>query len=859
MKRAFILGLFLLTSSALWAQIPTSYYFPPNTRLNAQITSPEKFFGFQVGDWHLRPDQIDAYFQLLVKESPRLKVETIGQTVEMRPLILATVSSPENMKNLESIKAAHRKLTEPLAGKPASLGAMPLVVWMGYSVHGNEPSGANASVLVAYYLAAAEGEEIESILKNTVILLDPHINPDGIARFAHWANIHKGEVINPDANHAEHQEPWLSGRFNHYWFDLNRDWMPVQQKESKARVAKFHEWMPNILTDHHEMGTNATFFFQPGVPSRTNPLTPKINQTLTEKIAAFHAKALDGIGSLYYTKEGFDDFYYGKGSTFPDIHGCVGILFEQASARGHAQESSNGTVTFPFTIRNQVTTSLSTLRAGVALRTELLQYQQNAFATAYEEALRDATKGYLISAGGDRARLFHFQEILAAHGIEFKSLKKDLAQSGLVFKKEESLYLPLVQRETKLLQAMFQEQTSFTDSLFYDISAWSMARAFGFQFAPLKQAPEVEAVPTTSFPKGEMPSATGSIYAFAFEWKHYYAPKALYRLMKSGIRAYVAREPFSTGERQRFAQGTIVIPLGNQSLSQETIKRRLAEIAEQDAITVVPLTTGLNLEGPALGSEKFLPLEMPKILLITGAGVSPTDAGDVWHLLDSRMNMAVTLSEGRRIRAMNLNRYNILLMTGGTYSELDAESVKKIRDWVEAGGTMIALESAADWAIEKGLSSAVIKKLKSDTVKPGNVPFRDVANYEGAKVLAGSIFEVGLDLTNPLAFGYEEPRQFLFRTTRTFLEKPKQTAMPAFTYAQKPLQSGYMHPEQMPLASGAATGIVTARRNGSVVVFPENLCFRAFWLGTNKILMNAIFFSALLRESRGGGGENDNH
>ena len=253
------------------------------------------------------------------------------------------------------------------------------MVYQGFSIHGNEPSGANAGLAYAYYLAAAQGNEIEETLSNVVILMDPSFNPDGLQRFAYWANTNKSINLVADNNEREYHEVWPGGRTNHYWFDMNRDWLPVQLPESRARIETFYKWLPNILTDHHEMGTNSTFFFQPGEPTRVHPLTPQINQELTAEIGTYHAKALDNIGSLYYSEEGYDDYYYGKGSTFPDVNGGIGILFEQASSRGHIQESENGLLTFPFTIRNQFTTALSTIEAAKNMRGKINDYQRQYF------------------------------------------------------------------------------------------------------------------------------------------------------------------------------------------------------------------------------------------------------------------------------------------------------------------------------------------------------------------------------------------------------------------------------------------------------------------------------------------------
>jgi hypothetical protein len=309
--------------------------------------------------------------------SNRVKLVEYGRTYENRPLLLLTISSPKNLANIDQIKAEHHKLVEPDKSSSLKTADMPIVVWMGYSVHGNEASGTNASPLAVYYLAAAQGAEIDSVLNESVILVDPRINPDGGERFSSWVNANKSMNLVADPNSRELNETWPGGRYNHYWFDLNRDWLYTQHPESKGRIVKYHEWKPNILTDHHEMGSGSSFFFQPGIPARTHPITPKKNIELTEKIGKFHASALDKIGSLYFTKEGYDDFYYGKGSTFPDAQGCIGILFEQASSRGHLQETPNGPMSFAFTIRNQFTTTLSTLRAAKSMRQELLDYQRS--------------------------------------------------------------------------------------------------------------------------------------------------------------------------------------------------------------------------------------------------------------------------------------------------------------------------------------------------------------------------------------------------------------------------------------------------------------------------------------------------
>ena len=328
----------LLCTSPIFAQgVPgLDYYLPSGISYNPAIPTPESVIGHQVGEWHVTHDKLVQYMQALAQASDRIAIEDRGRTFEGRPLLLLTVTSPENHSRLEEIRRQHLALSEAGAAS-LDIDAMPVIVYQGFSVHGNEPSGANAGLAYAYYLAAAQGPEIEAKLDQMVILMDPSFNPDGLQRFAYWANTNRSMNLNPDPNEREYHEVWPGGRTNHYWFDVNRDWLPVQLPESRARITTFHNWLPNVLTDHHEMGTNSSFFFQPGEPSRVHPLTPKQNQELTAEIGAYHARALNRIGSLYYSEEDYDDYYYGKGSTFPDVNGSIGILFEQASSRGHVQ------------------------------------------------------------------------------------------------------------------------------------------------------------------------------------------------------------------------------------------------------------------------------------------------------------------------------------------------------------------------------------------------------------------------------------------------------------------------------------------------------------------------------------------
>jgi hypothetical protein len=393
MKKLLIPILWLFVSVLSQAQTDLSYYLPAGVQYNPAIPTPQSVLGHEVGEWHVTHDKLVYYMMALDKASDRVSLQITGYTHEARPLLLLTITTPKNHQNIEALRTQHLQLGDAAKSGSLDIKNMPAVFYLGCSIHGNEASGANAGLVMAYHLAAAQGAEIEKYLENTVILFDPSFNPDGLQRFSAWVNSRKSKVISTDPNDTEHNEAWPGGRFNHYWFDLNRDWLVAQNPESQARAKQFQAWRPNVLTDHHEQGTNATFFFMPGVPSRVNPITPEKNQELTRKMGEYHAKALDEIGSLYFTQEGYDDFYYGKGSTFPDAQGSIGILFEQASSRGHAQESVNGVLRFPFTIRNHFVTMLSSLKAINEMREELLNFQRDFFKNASAEAAKDPVKG----------------------------------------------------------------------------------------------------------------------------------------------------------------------------------------------------------------------------------------------------------------------------------------------------------------------------------------------------------------------------------------------------------------------------------------------------------------------------------
>lgn len=835
MRTPFLALLFFFSFDA-YAQdyrVALDYYLPKDVTYDSQIPTPKSSMGHEVGDWHVTHDKLVSYMYALDAASERITLENRGTTFEGRPLLLLTITAPENHSNIETLQKQHLSLIEN-GSNSVDTSNMPIVVYQGFSIHGNEPSGANAGLAVAYYLAAAQGPKIDELLKNTIILFDPSFNPDGLQRFSTWANVHKSNQINPDPNDREYDEVWPGGRTNHYWFDLNRDWLPAQLPESRARIVTFHNWYPNILTDHHEMGTNSSFFFQPGIPSRTHPLTPKKNQELTAAIGKFHAKAFNTLGSLYYTEENFDDFYYGKGSTFPDIHGAVGILFEQASSRGHAQESDNGILTFPFTIRNQFTAALSTLEAAVSMRQEILDYQRDFYNNARNEASKDSG-AIVFGDEKDAAKTYHMAEILKRQKIIFHELKEDYSSKGKHYKKGYAYVIPKNQRQNRLIHALFEKRTQFEDSLFYDISAWTFPLAFNLDYEETTQSRAGAEVTDLSLKPS--PVILSNAYAYLMEWHEYYSPKALNLLHQQNVRVKVALQPFQL-EGKTYDYGTLLIPAQNQAMDRSELTAILNSVAGSCHITITGVQSGLTV-GVDLGSSQFSNVKPQKVALLVGEGINSYDAGEIWHLFDTRYNLMLTKLDVNNLSRMDISSYTDIIVPDSRGAGPDKGVTEKLKDWTQSGGSLIVFKNSGKWLNSNELLSLAFKT-KKDTAQ--NISFEQKGDYSGAQVIGGAIFDAKLDRSHPINFGYKNDKLALFRNTTLFVEPDKDSYNNPIQYTSSPLLSGYISPKNLDLIKNTVPFRVGKLGKGKVIYFTDNTNFRAFWYGTNKLLMNAVFF-----------------
>ena len=812
-----------------------NYYFSQlNKDLNESIPKPHEIIGHNVGDWHISHDKLVQYMYTLSESSDRITIENRGKTFEGRPLILLTITSEKNHSNIDEIISNHQKITK--SDENINIEKEPIVVYQGFSIHGNEASGSNASILLAYYLAASKSSFVTDLLNEAVILLDPSLNPDGLQRFAYWANTNKNINLTSDSNDREYNEVWPGARTNHYWFDLNRDWLPVQLPESQARIKSFNKWIPNILTDHHEMGTNSTFFFQPGVPSRTHPLTPNMNQKLTKEISKFHIESLDEIGSLYFSEEQFDDFYYGKGSTFPDINGSIGILFEQASSRGHLQESDNGLLSFPFTIKNQLITAISTLKAAKSLRADILSYQKEFYKNSSIESNKLKNEAIIFGNLKDSYRTNKLAEILERHEIKISKLESDVIHNNKIYKKDFSYVIPKNQKKFRLINAMFETRTEFIDSLFYDVSSWTLPLAFNMDYDldfPVKKL-------NTNIEKINFEinyDFSKSNYAYLMEYHEYLTPKALNKLLENDIIVKVSTRPF-TLEGKEFDYGTILIPVLNND--PDKLYAIVKEISKESMVKIQSVKTGYA-EGPDLGSSYFKRLRKKNIGLLVGDGVTSYDAGEIWHLLDTRYDVKVNKLDLRNIERIDLSKYTTIIVPNSTIK--NTSITKKIFDWVENGGVIIGYKNSINWLEESKLLKV---DKKDEKLIAKNISFKDKTNFYGAQRIGGAIFETNIDRSHPINYGQTNSTMPIFRNSTIFLNVDEKSYNNPIRYTVNPLLSGYISEENLEQLKSTTPIKIQKISKGKVIYLTDNTNFRAFWYGTNKILMNAIFFSNIM-------------
>jgi hypothetical protein len=821
----------MLLSNIITSQ---NYFLEKYEPYNNSILSPEEFLGYEIGFQHTRHDQIVSYLTYLSSVSDKADLINYGKTHEGRNLVILTISSKNNLNRLGEIQKEHLKNTIP-GVTVTSNEDLPIIINLGYGVHGNEPSSSEAALLTAYTLVSSKSKKIEKFRQNSVVFIDPTINPDGRDRHTQWANQNKSINLVADEYDSEHNEAWPRGRTNHYWFDLNRDWLLAVNPESRGKLKWFHTWYPNVVTDFHEMGTNSNYFFEPmKTNASVSPLIPAENyNVLSPKFAEYYVKALDSIGSFYYTKESFDETYPGYGSSYPDVQGGLAILFEQASSRGHLQETNYGTISFGFTIRNQYLSSLATVEAAVDNKKMLRDYQKRFFDSSLKEFKDEKVKAYEFGDLYDQNRTKAFIDKLLIHKVK-------------VYKSKDKYVVPVNQRQSRMVKNFFETYDKYVDSVFYDASAWSMSNFYNMKSKKLKSfTAESEVLSTKDLVKNV--KVNKSNYSYILDWDDYNSVATLNYLQKNNLITYSAFKPFSvkvneTKSIKNFNYGSILIPVSKQKISSEELYEIIKTAQEKFNVPIFNSESGFSIKGIDLGSNNFRINKPVKVALVVGEGVNSYEAGEVWHLLDTRIGMPLSKIRLNQFSRVSLDKYTTMIMVSGSYNQLNKNDIEKINDWVEKGNTLITIAKGSSWAINKKLvKESLLEPTKDSIFSRKN--YVNAAENIGRERIGGAILSVDLDLTHPLSFGYRDSSIPVYKNNNVFINKTKDHYSSVGVYSKDPHIDGYISEKNIKNNfKNTASLIVSKLGSGRVIIFADNPNFRGSWYGTNKLFLNAIFF-----------------
>ncbi len=833
---------FYAFAKALSPQLHAQDYFTGKyAPFDSAIPSPAEFLGYDIGEQHTRHDQIVAYLQELAEVSNQATIAQYGKSHESRKLVMLTISTAENLANLTAIKKQHLAFVDTKQNV-TNYNEVPVFIQLGYNVHGNEPSSSEAALLTAYTLVASQHPDIVNYRKNSVIFLDPTINPDGRDRHTQWANSYKGSPLVSDNIDAEHTEMWPRGRTNHYWFDLNRDWLLAINPESRGKLDWYHDWYPNVVTDFHEMGTNSTHFFEPMLPiGSKDPIMPKENyEELNNLFAPYFSSALDEIGSFYFTKEAFDGTYPGYGSSYPDLQGALALLFEQASSRGHLQDTDFGTISFPFTIRNQFTSGMATVKAAVENKARLREYQQEFFKSAFKKGKTDQAAAYEFGDPYDANRTKAFIDKLLKHRIK-------------LYDKGDGRYVvPTNQAQKRMVQSFFETYSTYRDSVYYDASAWSVGNFYNMRYKGLNSTPSLGKEITTTDNLVRVAPLTKTSYAYLIDYDDYNAPALLNHLQKEGLVLATAFKPFTantTSGIRDFNYGTLMLPVSRQDETEDEVYDILAAAQQKYQVPIYAANTGFSIKGIDLGSRNFQKIDAPKALMVIGNGTSSYEAGEVWHLLDTRVHMPITKVMMSNFNRVDLSKYNTLVMVSGNYNVISDRQQKNLKAWIAQGNTLITSGTASSWAIKSKIATGKLTKDKKEdsTKTEERKPYVNKGPNRGKERLGGAIFEVDLDLTHPLAFGYRYNTLPVYKNNNVWLQPSKSEYNTVAQYTDTPHIDGFISDKNLnDYMKKSASLIVSPQGRGRVVLFADNPNFRGSWYGTNKLFLNAIFFGSLI-------------
>ena len=802
----------------------------------AQTKSPDEFLGYPLGSRFTSHQKVVDYYKYVASTHPEIKIEGYGKTYEGRELLVAIISSKANMARLEEIR--QNSLAMSNGKSNVDLQKQPAILWLSYNVHGNEASSTETALKMIYTLATAKEGNQQQWLENTVVILDPCLNPDGRDRYANFFNS-VADVI-PNANPAarEHQEPWPRGRSNHYYFDLNRDWAWQTQVETQGRIALYQKWMPQVHVDFHEQGYNSPYYFAPAAEPVHESLS-KWQRDFQVTVGKNNAKYFDEQGWQYFTKENFDLLYPSYGDTYPIYNGAIGMTYEQGGINaGLAVITADGdTLTLKDRIAHHFTTGMATIETVSTHANKLV----TEFKLFFEDRIANPPGAYqtYVVKGTHLSRQKKLAELLTKNNIQF-SYGGDRSLSGFDFdtRKKKSfklerndLVINLRQPKATLINVLFEPNTVVTDSNTYDITAWAMPYAYGLEAYALKESVQGKyaALAETNLAANQVATP----YAWAFSWNSVSDAKLLIALQKEKIKVRIADQAFSSGGKD-YQAGTLLVYRKENEQSGVPVAEKMKAITSNTEVSVFALNSGFVDKGKDFGSYVYPLLKMPKVAVVTGAETASGSVGQIWHFFEQELQFPVSMVTVQGLKNLNISQTNVLILPNGYYpKDID----QKLAAWVEQGGKLILMEDAISAVAGKKPFEIKTKEYpKEEGINTRAYGDKDKSDFNNA--IPGAIYKVKLDQTHPLTIGLD--RYYALITDEKIYE-PLSEGWNVGTLTAGAYRAGIAGKNvQKKLENGLLYG-VQPLGNGTVIYITTDVMFRLFWESGKQLFVNAVF------------------
>ena len=879
----------LLVSTLAAAALVVPLELAPGARYDPRIPTLKQVVGHDTGDEITTPEGITAYVTALAAAAPeRTRLLEYARTWEGRPLHVLVIASPERIARLDAVKADLGRLADPrklsAADTDTLVRELPVVTWLLHAVHGNEISGPDAALAEAHHLLAAQGDPaVDTILRESLVLIDPLENPDGRARFV--AQNRFARAMSPDVEPlaAERDEPWPGGRTNHYLFDMNRDWFALSQPETRGRVALYLEWYPQVVADLHEMGGEATYYFAP--PARPlNPHIPKRQAEWLETFGRANAAAFDGRGFAYFVRELYDSFYPGYGESWPIFQGAVGMTFEQASARGLRYRRRDETVlTYRDGVVHHFTAAMTTALTAAQNRERLLrdfvEYRKSAVAEG-------GGREYLLLPGTDPGRSERLARLLAQQGIEVRRAEEPVragAPAG-------TFVVSAAQPSGRLVRNLLDPHTPQDDAFvaeqdrrrkkrlpdqIYDVTGWSLPLAFDVECAVAERPVTAK---TTAFgtrlslsiagasgsaaPASQETAAPAGLPAakvgYLLDWGTETAG-AVAQALQAGIRVRTVGQPFASQGRKHPA-GTALVRVSDNG---DDLASRLSAALAGHRVTAVPVETGWVDDGISLGSSQVLPLESPRVLLAWDSPAQSLSSGWARYVLERRFGQPTTAVRVGSLRRVDLRSFDVVVLPSGDYTDaLNDEAVRRLKDWVRTGGTLVTLAEASRWAarekvalletrtelrdgrpdVEPKEGEKEKKDDKEAPKKPLDLEQAIRPDRERPETTPGALLRVALDSEHWLAAGSDGEVQALVEGQRIFtpIKLDKGRNVGVYARGERLVASGLAWEDAREMLASKAYLIHQPLGDGHVIAFAEDPNFRGFTEATELLFINAV-------------------